>query len=64
MEGGGIIADQTWQLDVPGGKGGRREFTGARLPEKIGEGQHVFVMSGATIEQPDESDSFIAVELE
>jgi hypothetical protein len=50
-------------LDVPGGKNFRREFT-AQLPQKIGAGRHVFVMSGTTIEQPDESDSFIAVELE
>jgi hypothetical protein len=58
LEGRGIIADQTWQLDVPGGKSVRREFT-VRVPERIGAGRHVFILTGRIGERPDVSDSFI-----
>ena len=63
LEGRGIIADQTWQLDVPGGKSVRREFT-VRVPEKIGSGRHVFAVSGKIGELPEESDSFLALDLD
>jgi hypothetical protein len=63
LEGRGIIADQTWQLDVPGGKSVRREFT-VRVPEKIGAGRQVFVVYGKVGEAFGESDSFMVVDLE
>jgi glyoxylase-like metal-dependent hydrolase (beta-lactamase superfamily II) len=63
LEGRGIIADQTWQLDVPGGKSVRREFS-ARVPEKIGAGRHVLVVRGKVDGHPDESDSFIVVDVD
>ena len=61
-EGCGIIADQTWQLDVQGGKSVRREFT-VRVTEKTALGRHIFIISGKADNQPDESDSFIAVDV-
>jgi glyoxylase-like metal-dependent hydrolase (beta-lactamase superfamily II) len=63
LEGRGIIADQTWQLDLPGGKRVRREFT-VRLPEKMGAGRHVFIVQPYVDELPDESDSFLIAEIE
>jgi glyoxylase-like metal-dependent hydrolase (beta-lactamase superfamily II) len=63
LEGRGIIADQTWELDVPGGKSVRRGFS-FRLPEKIAAGRHVFIVRGKMGEGPDESDSFFAVDLQ
>src|SRR5262249_60924954 len=63
LEGRGIIADQTWQLDVPGGKSVRREFT-VRLPEKIGSGLQVFVLRAQQGATPDESDSFLAMDVQ
>ncbi len=62
LEGRGIIADQTWQLDVPGGKSARREFT-MRVPEKMGAGRQVFIVRGIVGGDSDESDSFLAVDL-
>jgi hypothetical protein len=61
--GRGIIADQTWQLDVPGGKSVRREFT-VHVPEKIGAGRSVMVFRGNTGEQTVESDAFLAIDVE
>lgn len=63
LEGRGIIADQTWQLDVPGGKSVRREFT-VRVPGKMGAGRHVFTVSGKIGEVPDESVSFLALNMD
>jgi hypothetical protein len=63
MDDRGIIADQTWQLDVPGGKGVRREYT-VRVTEKMREGRNVFALKVERSDDPDESDSFFVAEVE
>jgi glyoxylase-like metal-dependent hydrolase (beta-lactamase superfamily II) len=63
LEGRGIIADQTWQLDVPGGKSLRRELT-VRVPEKLGAGRHVFTLRATAGEEPDPSDAFLVADVD
>jgi hypothetical protein len=63
LEGRDILADQTWQLDVPGGKSVRREFT-VRVPEKMGVGRHVWIVGGKSANHLEASDSFLAIDTE
>jgi glyoxylase-like metal-dependent hydrolase (beta-lactamase superfamily II) len=63
LEGRGTIADQTWQLDVPGGKSVRREFN-IRLPDTINARRHVLVVREKGGELIDESDSFLVVDVD
>jgi hypothetical protein len=61
LGGRGIIADQTWQLDVPGGKCVRREFT-MLVPEIINKERRVFIARYNSSGRATGSDTFIALD--
>jgi glyoxylase-like metal-dependent hydrolase (beta-lactamase superfamily II) len=61
LDGRGIIADQTWQLEVPGGKSVRREFS-FKMTKQTGADRCIFAIRSKVGETPDGSDAFLVVD--
>jgi glyoxylase-like metal-dependent hydrolase (beta-lactamase superfamily II) len=63
LEGRGRFADQSWELNLPAGGAVRREVA-LRLDAKIPAGRHIFSVRGQCGDAADESDTFVAVDVE
>jgi hypothetical protein len=63
LEGRGLTADQTWELDVAGGGTARREVR-VRLGDKVPAGRHVLALRVTEADRVDGSDGFLAVDVE
>jgi glyoxylase-like metal-dependent hydrolase (beta-lactamase superfamily II) len=63
LEGRGLIGDQTWELEVPGGQTVRREVS-FRLADQSLAGRHIFLLRTRTGQDPDPSDSFLGIDVE
>src|SRR5262249_55353712 len=59
LEGRGIVADQSWDVEPDGKDSLRKEFT-LRLPDKMSSGRHVFAVRAAAGDVVDGSDAFLA----
>jgi len=62
LEGRGIVADQTWDVETAGKDSVRKEFT-LRLPDKLRPGRHIFTLRATAGDVVDGSDAFLAVEI-
>jgi len=62
LEGRDLTDDQTWALDVPGGKTVQRPVK-IRLSNKIKNGRNVFCFRVKQDGRPDGSDVFLAVDI-
>lgn len=63
LEGRGRFDAQRWEVEVPAGGTIRRAFT-LRLDPKTPAGRQVFIMQGTSGETADDSDAFLAVDVE
>jgi hypothetical protein len=63
LDGRGVTADQTWQLEVGAGGTAQREIS-VRLGDNIAVGQHVFALRSSRSDGPDGSDSFLVVDVQ
>jgi glyoxylase-like metal-dependent hydrolase (beta-lactamase superfamily II) len=63
LEGRGRFADYSCELDVPAGGAVRREVA-LRLDAKMPAGRHIFSVRGQCGNAADESDAFVAVDVE
>ena len=63
LEGRGLTADQTWEVEVPAGATLRRDVT-VKLGEKVEAGRSVFALRVAESDKVDGSDAFMAVDVE
>jgi glyoxylase-like metal-dependent hydrolase (beta-lactamase superfamily II) len=63
LEGRGLTADQTWELEVPGGMTIRRDIS-FRLQDQLPAGRHLFVLRTRTGGEPEPSDAFVGVDVE
>ncbi len=62
LDGRGLFADQTWDLEVPARGTVRREFA-FRLAEQIPADRQVFALWGTGANGPDGSDAFLVVDV-
>ena len=63
LEGRGIIADQTWTLDVGVGKTVDRPFE-MKLPADLKAGRYVFILRNKDTGGVEGCDSFVAIDIE
>ena len=63
LEGRSRFADHNWELNLPAGGTVRREVA-LRLDAKIPTGRHIFSVRGQCGDAADESDAFVAVDVE
>jgi glyoxylase-like metal-dependent hydrolase (beta-lactamase superfamily II) len=63
LEGRGRFSDRSWELSLPAGGAVRREVA-FRLDARIPAGRHVFSVRGQCGDAADESDAFVAVDVE
>jgi glyoxylase-like metal-dependent hydrolase (beta-lactamase superfamily II) len=63
LQGRGLTADQTWNLETKAGGTTRQEFT-VRLGDKVSPGRHVFPLRVTEGGRADGSDAFVAVDVE
>jgi glyoxylase-like metal-dependent hydrolase (beta-lactamase superfamily II) len=63
LQGRGLTADQTWQLEVKAGDTARQEIS-LRLSDKVPAGRHVFALRVEDPMRSDASDAFLAVDVE
>jgi hypothetical protein len=62
LEGRGLFADQTWQIEAPGGQTTRRDFT-LRLPKDLVPGRHIWPLRCWADDKLDSSDAFLGVDV-
>jgi glyoxylase-like metal-dependent hydrolase (beta-lactamase superfamily II) len=62
LEGRGLTADQTWELDVDGAGSARREVT-LKLGKAVRPGRHVFALRVTGPDGPDASDAFLVADV-
>jgi glyoxylase-like metal-dependent hydrolase (beta-lactamase superfamily II) len=62
LEGRGLTADQTWEVEMTGGATSRREFT-VQLGQTIAPGRHAFALRITGPDGPDGSDAFLVAEV-
>jgi hypothetical protein len=62
LKGRGLTADQTWEMDVKGGKTVQRAVS-VRLADKVSAGRHIFYLRVTENGQADGSDAFLAVDV-
>jgi glyoxylase-like metal-dependent hydrolase (beta-lactamase superfamily II) len=63
LQGRGVFADQTWAMDVPGGKTVSREFS-LQLPDKMQGGRQVFTLRVTEGSVVDGADTILVVDVE
>jgi hypothetical protein len=63
LEGRGIVPAQSWELEVPGRGGVRRDFE-RRLPQRMKPGRHRFALRVSAPDGADGSDAFLAVDVD
>lgn len=63
MDGRGLTADQTWELEVGAGAIGRRDIR-VRLADNVPGGRHVFALRSTGPDGRDGSDTFFVVDVE
>ncbi len=62
LEGRGLVADRTWEVEVPAGGEVRRELS-ARLGEQVAAGRHVLALRVTEGNVTDPGDAFLAVDV-
>jgi glyoxylase-like metal-dependent hydrolase (beta-lactamase superfamily II) len=63
LQGRGVFADQTWMVEVPGGKTVTREFS-FQVPAKMTAGRHVFALKATEGAAVDGADTILVVDVE
>jgi glyoxylase-like metal-dependent hydrolase (beta-lactamase superfamily II) len=63
LEGRGMLAAQSWTLEVAAGRTERREFS-FRMPDNLPAGRHIWVLRCMMGNDLDESDAFLGVDVD
>jgi glyoxylase-like metal-dependent hydrolase (beta-lactamase superfamily II) len=62
LQGRGVIADQSWDVEVPAGGAVRREIK-LRVPDGLAAGRHIFAVRADDGKEIDGSDTFVGVDV-